>query len=228
MSLSDIARATMPARSVVISTIELRKPVVGALSATDIRSLNLIFEKASILLWITGGNLYKAERPEFAPVFGLSRSVMLELPSINFIVLDVDTTQQELKAAERNILLLLQQAMYSSKMDLEYLQYNGILHVSRIIPDLCMNRRFRNKQHEEAVNLPLQDVGNCQLSIKHVGQMDTIHFVTKANQDSLLESDFVEVQAKVLGLNAKVCINEGHIYLSCLTSEGCPCVIRPF
>lgn len=204
MALSDLSEANLPAKSIIVSTIELREPKIGAMTAANLESLKTLIGRASIILWISGGNLYQAKRPDFAPVFGFARSVMLELPSVKFIVLDIDTTQEELEAAERNILTVLQRAIFDSKMDLEYLQYKGALYISRFVPDQRMVRRFREKQDEAAIGVLLKDAGTCQLSIKQVGQMDTIHFVTSQTSNVPLDPDFVEVESKILGLNAKV------------------------
>ena len=230
LALSDLSEANLPAKSIIVSTIELREPVIGSMTAANLESLKILIERASIILWISGGNLYQAKRPDFAPVFGFARSVMLELPSVKFIVLDIDTTQEELEAAEKNILTVLQRAVFDSEMDLEYLQYRGALHVSRFVPDQQMVSRFREKQDEVAMGVPLKDAGTCQLSIKQVGQMDTIHFVTSQVHDVPLESDFVEVESKILGLNAKV----GSHLQKCQFcpdlyswSKGRACTIRP-
>ena len=204
LAFSDLSEANLPAKSIVVSTIELREPIIGAMNATDLQSLQVLVERASIILWVSGGNLYQAARPDFAPVFGFARSVMLELPSVKFVVLDVDTTQEELEAAERNILTLLQRAIHDPTMDLEYLQHRGILNISRFVPDQRMVRQFQEKQDEVAIGIPLKDAGTFQLSIKQVGQMDTMNFVTNRIHDGPLYPGFVEVEAKILGLNAKV------------------------
>lgn len=201
---------------------------MGSLDAANLNSLNLLLENASIILWVSGGNLYKAERPDFAPVLGLARSVMLELPSVKFLVLDVNTTEQELVSAQKNIATLLQRATRDPGMDLEYLQHQGILHISRFVPDLSLSRRFEEKQNQEAMDVKLRDAGVCQLSIKHVGQMDTIHFASSPEQNSPLKSNFLEIQASVLGLNAKVSNDVDLTTLLCLQSIGCACIVRAY
>lgn len=174
------------------------------MKATDLQALKKLVEAASIILWISGGNLYQAERPDFAPVFGFAHSVMLELPSVKIIVVDINPTHEELGAAESNVLKLLQRANYDPTMDLEYLQYRGILYTSRFVPDQRMARRFQEKQDEAVIGIPLKDAGTFQLSISQLGQMDTIHFVANRIHDSPLNPDFVEVETRALSLNAKV------------------------
>ena len=202
--LSELLEINLPEKAIVVSTIELREPMIGTMKSPDLQALKKLLEAASIILWISGGNLYQAERPDFAPVFGFARSVMLELPSVKFIVVDIDPTREELGAVESNVLKLLQRANHDSTMDLEYLQYNGILYTSRFVPDQRMVRRFQEKQDEAALGIALKDAGTFQLSISQLGQMDTIHFLANRIHDNPLDPDFVEVESKVLSLNAKV------------------------
>ena len=208
----------------MVCTAELREPIIGNMHVADLEPLKILLEGASIVIWVSGGNLYKAERPDFAPVFGFSRSIMLEVPSVKFIVLDIDPTKEELHSVESNIISLLQQASHDSRMDLEYLQHKGVLYVSRLVPDQDMARQFRRKQNEKVLNLRLGEVEVAQLSIKQVGQMDTIHFLASRKEESDLESDFVEVQAKAFGLNAKVrktLPRQLHSMLTCRRTSMC-------
>ena len=50
----------------------------------------------------------------------------------------------------------------------------------------------------------LYSVGSCELNIKHVGQMDTLHLVKTSRDSKPLLPDYIEVHMKCVGLNAKV------------------------
>ncbi|KAM0804375.1 reducing type I polyketide synthase 10 [Usnea florida] len=221
LALSDLSEINLPTKSIVVSTIELREPIVASLNAIDLQCLKTLVKTAAIILWISGGNLYQAERPDFAPILGLARSVMLELPSVKFIVLDVNPTQEELGAAESNVLTLLQRAKHDFTMDLEYLQHEGILHISRFVPDQRMARRFHETQDKAVFGIPLKDAGTFQLSIKQVGQMDSVHFVTNRIHDSPLDPDFIEVEARVRSLNAK----DVHVIFGRIDTKNATCSI---
>lgn len=127
-----------------------------------------------------------------------------------------------------NKLTLLQRAMHDPTMDLEYLQHMGIFYISRFVPDQRMVRRFQEQQDEAAIGTPLKDAGAFQLSIKQVGRMDTINFVTDRIHDSPLNPGFVEVESKILRLNAKIGLLQKVSLLSTLYSQltGCTCTLR--
>ena len=203
--MNEVSRATIPAKSIIISTIELYEPFLSVLGTNDLDRLKTLTDSASIVLWMTGGGLFEAKRPDFSPVFGLSRALMLEQPSLKFLILDIDSeSPDEIAASKPNMLLILNQVLRSMMPDLEYLQYNGVLHISRFVPDEPMNKNFQQKMDNETAIVPLHSAGPCELNMKRVGQMDTLHFVQNSRNSEGLLPDYLEVHVKCVGLNAKV------------------------
>ena len=203
--MNEVSRATIPARSIIVSTIELYEPFLSVLSTNDLDRLRTLTDSASIVLWMTGGGLLNSKRPDFSPVFGLSRALMLEQPSLKFLILDVDSeSPKELAASKLNMPLILNQVLKSTMPDYEYLQSNGVLHISRFVPDEPMNKTFQQKMDNETAIVPLHSAGYCELNMKRVGQMDTLHFVQNSRNSESLLPDHLEVHVKCVSLNAKV------------------------
>ena len=165
--------------------------------------MKIITDTASKIMWITNADLLTGTRPDFAPVLGLSRALMLEQPSIRFSVFDVDDISQDIGITARNISKAMQQLIEEVDPDYELAQKKGVVHVLRWEPEEPLNLHFRLKQNREIVNLTLEATGRCELSIKQPGQMDTVHFVKKDYESTLL-ADHVEIQVKSVGMNAKV------------------------
>lgn len=205
--LCQASSATLPPGSVIISTIELEKSLLDTITSDEMANVKSMTDHASVLLWISGGNLFKAEKPDFALVPGLSRSIMLEQPALMFCTFDINNVPRELDTAVDNVLAILHQALHSQSPEFEYLQNGNILYSSRLYPDETTNTKFRERQGSTPLQLSLQDAGHCQLSIKHVGQLDTIRFVQSSQKDTALQPGFVEVQVKCMGLNAKARTN---------------------
>ena len=203
ISLPEVSIATIPPKSIVISTVELEEPILINIDQSELNLIKILTNHASTLLWITGGGLFQAQRPDFSLVLGLSRSLMLEQPGLNFLVFDIDDIKTNEDIIE-NAIYILNQAMHETSPEYEYLQHEGILYTSRFIPEISLNRRFRERQKGEAIMLPLQEAGDCQLSIEKIGQIDTLRYVQQLQSDNGLKPDFVEVLIKSVGLNAKV------------------------
>lgn len=165
--------------------------------------VKMLTDTASKVMWITNADLLSGTRPDFAPVLGLSRALMLEQPSVQFSVFDVDDVTRDLEATAKNVASAMRQLIEDSDPEFEIAEKGGVVHVLRWEPEEALNRKFRLKQNEETVNVSLEIAGRCELSIKQPGQMDTIHFVQKDHEDAL-QVDYVEIQVKSVGMNAKV------------------------
>jgi acyl transferase domain-containing protein/NADPH:quinone reductase-like Zn-dependent oxidoreductase len=201
--LASVTHDKIPHGSIVISTIELEDPVLEIAVADDIERIKAVTDNSSILIWVTGGGLFEAEKPSFSLVGGLARSLMLEQPSLKMYTVDLDNMDGHFTASSQNIIHVLRQALYSSKPEFEYLQHKGALYSSRFVPEESMNKRFRRGQHGETRSTKLKDAGNCQLNIESAGQLDSLRFDQRSPTESVMQPSFVEVQVKVVGMNAK-------------------------
>ena len=197
---------TVAPGSIVITTLELEEPLLADMTDHQMRMVKRMIDNASILLWVTGGALFKAQRPLFALVLGLARTVMLERPTLKMPVLDLDTTTHDLATSARNVVVVLRQAMCSPSPDFEFRQQDGVLHVSRLTPDRLVNQKFRQSKNAELVSKSLESAGNCRLNIREVGQIATLHFKQQSVTTKDLPEEYLEVQVKAIGLNAKVLI----------------------
>ena len=166
----------------------------------ELQAIRKMTDNASILLWITGGALLRAQRPKFSLVLGLARSLMLERPSLKIPVLD------DRRKSSDNVLSVLRQIIHRGKSDLGYRQYNDTLYNSRFVLDLPINKLFRQTQDAKIVLRSLGEAGHCRLAMKSAEQMNSIYFQQQPQFNSQIPSQFLEVKVKVVGLNAKVSV----------------------
>jgi hypothetical protein len=140
--------------------------------------VTFLAEKASVLLWITGGDLFKSRDPEFATVLGLARTLMLERPSLKMPVLDLERssiTFDKLQACKQ-VTSVLNEVLQDPNPDLEFRVHDNALYISRFVPDLAQNVAFRRTQDAEKVHKRISDVGRAKLGLQAVGQVDTLRF----------------------------------------------------
>ncbi|KAI0840953.1 polyketide synthase [Hypoxylon sp. FL0890] len=202
VGISDIDDKTIPSRSVVISTIESREPILSTMSEEQMRIVKTITDRASVILWMCNADFMAGVNPEFAPVLGLSRTVMLEQPSLRFGVFDIDDTTTNMDITAHNACKIIDQLIRKSNPELELSQKEQTIHSVRWEPLDELNAQFRLKQDKGLLELPIEKAGRCQLHISHPGQMDTVHFVSRKYIEPLPE-DHVEIEVKSVGMNAK-------------------------
>ncbi|KAI1097720.1 putative polyketide synthase [Jackrogersella minutella] len=198
----QLTTTTIPTGSSVILSIEGETSILDQLTPDDLKRLQILTSTASNLLWITCGNLLKADRPENLLSWGAARAIRLEEPQLRFATFDFDGAS-DMASTASNIYAAFLSAFSSDTSDLEYAEHNGVVHVSRWIPDEPLNRIFQEKQSMQPMEARLEKCVPFQLSIGTPGQLDTIRFDRMSHMSRALVLDEVEIEAKCYGMNAK-------------------------
>ncbi|KAJ5589352.1 hypothetical protein N7537_012030 [Penicillium hordei] len=200
--LQDLTASIITPKSLLISTIELTRPVLSTLTGEEMQYVKLITDNAHSLLWLTGGGNMEGTCPDFALMSGLSRALTLEQPSLQITMLDLDITEPSSQTLQ-NISAVLRESVESMSPDFEYTQRKGLLHISRMLPEEEMNRAFRDKQGQVLALTPVSEASPARLTIGTVGQFDTLSFSREEPDFSPLKPGTVEIEVKSVGLNAK-------------------------
>lgn len=195
------ALTSITPRSTVIMTAELDEPLLVSMNDAENARVKLITDTAANIVWVTGGNILRAEKPDFALINGLSRALVLEQPSTKIVTYDVDQAAVDTVRTADNIIGALRQVLQSESPDFEYVQREGSAHCSRFEPDQTLNRSWCSKQTGTTQDATVADARNTKLHIEHPGQFDTIRFVPV--EPTPLASDGVQVDVRSVGLNAK-------------------------
>ena len=192
----------------VISILELEQQLLATITPVEMDLLRQITDTVSDLVWLTGSNYIAGSSPNLTLASGLSRALMLEIPALRFVVLDVGdaakiTEEHDCKRicseVERSLI------MNDDLDDKEFVSRNGILHVSRFVPDDGLNGRFSQRQNLEPSEMTLEDASPAKLAIKTLGNMDTIYFQQETESRAEIPSGDVDIDVKAVSLNAKVC-----------------------
>lgn len=206
LDLNEVCEASIPPRAIIISTIEALSPLLSTISEEDLNRVKVLTNMASKILWVTNANLVSGSQPDHALVRGIAGPLMLEQPSLQLQIFDVDDPLTGVEVTARNACDAVEKLFSDSVAEPELAQKEGVVHALRWEPEDPLNSQFELKQSEGITETALRDVGRCELSIKDPGQMETIHFTTKEFEGPLL-ADYVEIQVKSVGMNAKVIIS---------------------
>ncbi|KAK9782215.1 putative polyketide synthase [Seiridium cardinale] len=208
VALDQITADLVQAHANVIATVELEDALLSRLTEDEMRFVKILTDNCANLIWVTGGQLLQGLRPEMGIVFGLSRALMLEQPSLRFFIVDVDvdarSPSSEIETAATHVIDVLTQAVNDPEPDFEFIHTAGSLHVSRFIPAESLNSTFREKLGAEKRSLALGQAQPCRLDVETVGQTDSVFFrQEEVAAKTSLAADHVEISVKAVGLNAR-------------------------
>ena len=200
LNLGEVTEGSIPLGSTVFCLAECQVPLMSTILDEDMAGVKFITNNAKSIVWVTGGNFIEGFRPEFALISGIARALALEQPSVCFYTYDIDDIYTNVEESADNLIKVLNQS--NSAPDEESVQRQGVVHVSRYVPDDNLNNSFRQQRGDELVELPLSDVKPAKLSIKKPGQFSSIYF-NQIELPDTLDSHAVQVQVKAIGLNAR-------------------------
>ena len=176
-----------------------------SMSSKQINNLKCMMSHASNLIWLTGGGLLRASRPDFSLALGFFRALMLEHPLLKIVVVDIDSKSSSEKMEAMNNIQRIVTKMLQGSTDLEseYCQEDGILYCNRVVPIKGKTEILRSKKIKSISRVPLKKLGQFELSIKHTGQFDTLHLQEIAPTSLDCSPHLLEIETKVVSLNAK-------------------------
>ncbi|KAI0828782.1 polyketide synthase-like protein [Hypoxylon sp. FL0890] len=206
--LSELDSLPIYKDTICISLLELEQEFLASMGPKDMNLLRIITNTVTDLAWVTGTQALDHSNPSLTMSSGLSRSLMLEQPSLRFSIVDVGPLQvfkQNTQTACRNIVkALIPQYELDDK---EFVQTNGVLFVSRFYPDVDLNslfhRRLSTQVGDQIRKTTLTSAEPARLNIGKVGDMDTIHFQQLREPATELPAGFIDIQVKAVSLNAK-------------------------
>lgn len=203
---------------ICISLLEVEDEFLSSMSQVDMDHLRSVTSRVNTLLWLTGANMLGSKpRPGLALCNGLARALMLEQPALRFLVMDIGTAKQwNSPSTHENIVSVLAgcaSTLYGG--DSEFVQHDGLVHISRFTPDSLLNTTFNRRlgtgskarDQDSIQRTSLAKARPAQLSISRVGVSETIHFqaIEKPHIDGAEPppAGSVDVLVKAVSLNAK-------------------------
>ncbi|KAI9728591.1 MAG: Type I Iterative PKS [Cirrosporium novae-zelandiae] len=206
-----------------ISLLELEKPVLSSLSATDFATIQSLILECSSLLWISSSG-----DPSGSLASGMARSIRNEIPDMQFRTLQIQPKSLD----SPNLLApAIARLATISTADDEFIEEDGILKVSRVIEDTPMNKHMSSSLSEgteiiESMSLK-QSNSPQKLAIQNQGMLDTLCYEADEVPSQPLGDDDVEIKVKATGLNFRdIMVAMGHIPDSLLGFEASGVIAR--
>lgn len=215
------------AGSIVLVCDEVYGAIMSRITQGQWEALQILISKECRLLWLTTGAVglsgdgqeqtLKEMHPERAAINGLMRSVRREEPHLRLVSLDLSPQSVADGVGDvDSIEMCLQQLLSPSgsnsssssnneSVESEFVERQGILHISRIMPDATLNRA--KLEHSDVYKgdlfKPRDDPPVCvQLRAERLGNIDSLCFAETA-LPAELPPNHVEVEVHASGLNYK-------------------------
>lgn len=217
-SLAQASNGIESKSEVLISLLELEKPIFDNLSEREYEDIKTIFSKYERLLWIARG-----DDPACGVIDGLSRCVGSEMEGTTTQVLHLsdNTGMQHGPALAVRILTT------KSANEDEYHEHDGVLQVARIYQSPSENEAIRDHLHDSIREAKIGTDEALRLTVGKPGLLDTLHFVDDDRELTDLADHEVEIEVKATGINFRdIMAAMGFIPMTVLGLEGSGIVTR--
>ena len=195
----------------IIVLADLVGSFLKELDTKALKSLKTLFRKADSLVWVTAGGVMQGAKPEDAVVGGLLRAIITEMPHVKIATIDLDVGHDQISQDIADLVLSKEDELQKlgsqpGAHDSEYARNDGVLHISRLVPDYTLNQRYLEQEGSvKATELVrLGEAKPLAIGFDQTGLLSSLYFKEdQAFKESLLD-DEVEVEVRAVGLNVKV------------------------
>ena len=207
--IHDSTSIQQGARIIVLA--DLVGSFLKELDTKALESLKTLFRRAASLVWITAGGLMNGAKPEDAVIGGLMRAIITEMPHVKIATIDLDIGHDQISQDIADLVLskedeLQNAGSQSGAHDSEYALNDGVLYISRLVPDYTLNQRYLEQEGSvKATKLVrLKEAKPLAIGFDQAGLLSSLYFKEDGGFQSSLLDDEVEIEVRAVGLNVKV------------------------
>ncbi|KAI1381948.1 putative polyketide synthase [Hypoxylon crocopeplum] len=200
-----IPLSNIPSGSTVLVVDEMFSPVLSNLGDDQFTALRELLDRECRLLWVTMGSQMKVTHPELGLMFGAARSLLAEYPTNLILCLDVESNASIASLeAIHTALVHLNSVDNLSRFDSEFVERNGMYHISRVIADNPVNKAERESREGAEIQngIVYGHESTIRLVSERAGTLDTLVY-TEIPDLPPLKDDEVEIEVHAAGMNFK-------------------------
>jgi hypothetical protein len=169
--------------------------------------MQYLVKNVSLAIWITNGGILDGINPEKSLASGFAKTLMTEQPSFRLSCFDVDPSETNFVRSATNILDHYHRLTTGADPDAEanLAESNGVVYISRLIPDEIENLTFERVVNPPIEPQPLDD--GLELDFTRVGHAESFYFRRKEVNlgEQCLMPNEVLLEPSLYSLNANVC-----------------------
>ncbi|KAI0456760.1 polyketide synthase-like protein [Xylaria acuta] len=204
-SFSELDRTRLSENTVCISLIETEHPVLPTIGEKEMALLQMLTNSVKDLLWVTGAGMLDNPNPDLTLSHGLSRSLMLEQPTMRWMIVDIgDVSGQGPRIISPKITNSL--LFHLRGDDKEFIYSRGLPHINRFSPDDEINTLFSRRLSSGSAQLQQRELGQvspAKLAIGQIGQLDSLYFQQLNDIPTHPPAGYIDVSVRAVSLNAK-------------------------
>ena len=181
----------------VVMLADLEGPLLATLEEEELAAIQNLTNTASKLLWVSVGGLLAGKKPQYAMAGGLARSVTSEQIALDFRTVDFDLDNTSVDDMTDFIARTAgKQGDKDASNETEYYVSNGLIHISRLLPNEDINNIYsveRNEAKPAVLDPEAHLIGKVQTG--------NVVFESDIRAEQPLAAGEVEVQVNVSTLN---------------------------
>ncbi|KAL8737201.1 MAG: hypothetical protein Q9181_001927 [Wetmoreana brouardii] len=131
-NLGDIASRSFQNNTRVVLLIEVETPLLMQMTLVEMQAIKNVVSRARRTLWVTGGYLLRAPRPNMSIAFGFLRTMRLEQYPNEFGVLDIDYLNTSAELVGQAMISVLSSLGKKQRSDEEFILCSGMLYKDEV------------------------------------------------------------------------------------------------
>lgn len=208
VSLLDVTQMLSKGSRTIMGA-ELEEPLLADIGSNELAVLQHLIKNASSTIWVTNGGRLEGSDPKQALASGILKTLMNEQPSFQMSCFDIETDEVDLARSaafivDQHLRLFFEE---TSQVDMDLVERNGMVYISRFLPDDVRNAAF-----ERQINPPVElgvfsPSPALELDFQKVGQVDSFYYKKKDDEDEshILQPGEILLEPEVFSLSALVC-----------------------
>ncbi|KAF7195680.1 Highly reducing polyketide synthase alt5, partial [Pseudocercospora fuligena] len=189
-----------------ISLAEWQEPLLAEITDGDWNTIRKLIHGSAGTLWVTGGAAMDCSEPHKSLMVGLSRAIRNENAGVLLATLDIDTPDNVDVAASASAIIDVSMSHSQSEgADGEFAARGSTVYIPRVERSTNVDKSLRKYEAKgEPEPTPFVSCGRpLKLTIKTPGLLDTFRWQEDETYYTPLQSDWIEIEVKAVGLNFK-------------------------